>query len=116
MKNEQFLCSEMVRLTTGRKEKVGNLEKISTNGCTVTMDAAPSVGTQVRMRCLVCPLGRKTCKGCKFNGRVRSKEKDPVLGCIVDVDFQGRTWSAEEWHPRHLTNIADLALEPLPDD
>jgi len=103
--DEVFLCSELVRITAGPRRDFGNLEQISPHGCTVSMDEPLPIGQEVRMCCLACPLGKKSCTECRFRGRVRSSENDPVLGCILQVDFEGRSWSDKEWRPRHLTDV-----------
>ncbi len=110
--DELFLCSELVRLSAGRTAIVGNLELISSQGCTVTVDMPMPIGSEVRMRCLECPLGKKSCTECVFRGRVKSSEDDPVLGCLMQVEFAGKTWSAEQWHPRHLTDVRKLKEAP----
>lgn len=109
--NESFLCSELIRISTGRHVEIGNLEQISAQGCTISTDAVIPAGHEIRMRCLTCPLGKKSCTECRFKGRVQSHDNDPVLGCSIYVEFYGRNWSAEEWRPRHLTNIT--AVKPL---
>jgi hypothetical protein len=111
LQSEFYLCSELVRISTGGKVNVGNLEAIAPNGCTVTLESELPAGTVVRIRCMVCPLGKKSCTECRFKGRVRCQENDPALGQLTQVDFEGRTWSAAEWHPRHLTNLSALRLE-----
>ena len=109
--SEFYLCSELVRISADGKVNVGNLEAIAPNGCTVTLESELPAGTVVRMRCLACPLGKKSCTECRFKGRVRCHEDDPALGYLTHVDFEGRIWSAQEWHPRHLTNLSALRLE-----
>jgi len=106
--DKSFLCSELVRISAGPRRNLGNLEQISPQGCTISMDESLPIGQEVRMRCLACPLGKKSCTECRFRGRVRSSENDPVLGSILQVDFEGRTWSHQEWRPRHLTDIEAL--------
>jgi hypothetical protein len=102
---DKFLCSELVKVSAGGIAEIGNLELISPQGCVVTIAAAPPIGARVGIRCVECPLGKKTCTECRFRGRVRGLETDPVLGCLLHVEFEGRTWSLDEWQPRHLTNI-----------
>jgi hypothetical protein len=104
-----FLCSQLMRVSVGRTVSVGNLEDISPDCCTVTIDAPPPIGAQVTMRCVKCPLGKKSCTDCRFKGTVQCHENDPVLGCLIQVQFQGRVGSPEAWHPQHLTNIKGLA-------
>jgi hypothetical protein len=103
--SELFLCSQLIRVSTGRTRSIGNLEEIYPDGCTITIEVPPPpIGTQVRMQCIACPQSKKSCD-CRLKGRVRCHENDPVLGCIIQVEFEGRSWSPEEWHPQHLTNI-----------
>jgi len=103
--DELFLCSQLMSVSTGRTVRIANLENISPDGCTLKAEAPPPIGAQVTMRCIACPLGKKSCVDCRFKGRVRGHENDPVLGCFTQVEFEGRTWSPETWHPRHLTKI-----------
>ena len=107
MRNDAcFLCSELVRLCAPGSAHIGNLEQISRTGCTVFLDDPLPIGTRVWMRCVECPQGKKSCTECRFRGRVEGCDVDPVLGCFVEVEFDGRAWVATEWHPRHLTGIA----------
>jgi hypothetical protein len=106
---ERFLCSQLMRVSEGRTVRIGNLEDICSDGCTITMEVPLPIGTQVTIRCIECPKGKKACTDCKFDGRVRCHEKDPVLGYLTQVEFDGRVWSAEEWHPEHLTKIRPIA-------
>jgi hypothetical protein len=103
-----FLCSQLIRVIAGRTVRIGNLEDIRTDRCTVTLEEPPPVGAQVTVRCIRCPQGKKSCTECRFRGRVRCHENDPTLGCLIHVDFEGRLWSPEEWHPQHQTNIRRL--------
>jgi hypothetical protein len=32
-----------------------------------------------------------------------------VLGCLMQIVFEGRTWSPEEWHPEHLTKMKHVS-------
>jgi hypothetical protein len=110
--DELFLCSELVRISAGRGSKIGNLEVIGPQGCTVTVDCPIPAGSEVRMHCVECPLGKKSCTECRFRGRIKSSEDDPVLGCLLQVEFEGRCWSPKEWHPRHLTDVRKLKEAP----
>ena len=104
-----FLCSQLMRVSSDKAVTIGNVEEIYPDGCTITLDVPPPpIGAQIRMRCISCPLGKKSCTDCKFKGRIRCHENDPVLGCLIHVEFEGRAWSAEEWHPQHLTNVEML--------
>jgi hypothetical protein len=107
--DERFLCSQLMKVSAGRTVAIGNLEDICETGCTVAIEVPPPIGTQVTMRCIECPLGKKSCTDCRFRGRVRSHENDPALGCFMQVEFDGRVWSSEEWRPEHLTKIKPLA-------
>jgi hypothetical protein len=104
--NQVYLCSELVRISTGRNAAVGNLESITPKGCTLSMPQGPPVGTPIRMQCLECPQGKKSCTECVFRGRVARCTSDVPLGSTVDVHFDGCIWSPQRWHPRHLTDIA----------
>ena len=103
--NKLFLCSELIRISAGGGSKIGNLEIIGPDGCTVTVDTLIAAGSEVRMHCVECPLGKRSCRECRFRGRVKSAQEDSVLGCFVHIEFEGRSWSAEEWRPRHLTSL-----------
>src|SRR5579862_4948201 len=105
MPHRNFLCSELIQVSTSSLVQIGNLEQICADRCTVLMATPPPVGAIVRMRCLQCPRGRKSCTECRFTGRVRACENDPHLGCFIQVDFHGRAWSAEKWQPGHLTEL-----------
>jgi hypothetical protein len=102
---ELFLCSQLMRVSQGRTGSVGNLEDICPDSCTITLDEPPPIGAQVTIRCVRCPLGMKSCTDCRFKGTVQCHENDPVLGCLIQVEFQDRVWSPEAWHPQHLTDI-----------
>ena len=102
---ELFLCSQLMTVTTRGAVSAGNLEDIGAHRCTLAIETPPPVGAQVTLRCIECPLGKKSCTACRFKGRVRCHENDPVLGCLIQVEFEGRKWSREAWHPQHLTRI-----------
>jgi hypothetical protein len=106
---EVFLCSQLMKVSTSRTVTIGNLEDICATKCTVAIEAPPQVGLQVTIRCIECPVGKKGCTDCRFRGWVRSHENDPVIGCFMQVEFEGRIWSPKEWHPQHLTKIESLA-------
>ena len=103
-----FLCSQLMKVSASQTTTVGNLEDICATTCTVAVEVPPPIGAQVSIRCIGCPLGKKPCTDCRFRGSVRSHENDPVLGCLMQIEFEGRMWSAEEWHPEHLTKIEPL--------
>ncbi len=106
MQNESsYLCSDLIKLTVGRTVLVGNLEQICEGSCSVTVDEPLDVGTPVRLHCVACPQGKAKCTECQFKGKVLCYENDPTLGCALEIEFEGRKWSAREWHPRHLTDI-----------
>ena len=65
-----------------------------------------------RLEWVECPLGKKSCTDCRFRGWVLSHENDPVLGCMIEAEFEGRIWSVEAWHPEHLTGPP--SEKPLP--
>jgi len=102
---EFFLCSELMEVSAGPETLICNLEQISPAGCVVALDASLPVGTGVQLRCLSCPRRKRSCIGCRFKGRVRSEQRDPLLGCLTQIEFDGRIWSEKEWRPGHLTNI-----------
>jgi hypothetical protein len=108
-KNDFFLCSQLVKLTVGRTVVVGNLEEICEGRCTVALEEPLALGTRVRMNCVTCPLEKKSCAECRFRGKVRYRENDPLLGCLMRIEFEGRTWSEVEWRPMHLTNVDPVA-------
>ena len=33
----------------------------------------------------------------------------PVLGCLMQVKFESRIWSSEEWRPEHLAKMEPSA-------
>ena len=103
-----FLCSQLMRVSTGRGSTIGNLEDIRPDKCTVSVEALPPIGAKITMQCIECPLGKKSCTDCRFTGRVQCHENDPVLGYSMQVEFEGRMWSALQWHPQHLTDINNL--------
>jgi hypothetical protein len=106
MQNDDlFLCSELIRLAAGRTAVIGTLVLISPVECTVTVDAPLPAKTPVRMHCLACPLGKKSCSECRFKGKVVNHEMDPTLGCMLRIEFENRMWSRDEWRPRHLTEL-----------
>jgi hypothetical protein len=109
MQDELFLCSQLMKVSSNRAVAIGNLEDICATGCTVAIEGPPPIGAQVTIRCMECPLAKKGCTDCRFTGWVRSHENDPVLGCLMRVEFEGRMWSSEEWRPEHLTKIKLLA-------
>jgi hypothetical protein len=104
-----FFCSQLMKVSQGRKASIGNMETIRSDACTITMDVPLSVGTQVTIRCLGCGKGKKSCTDCKFKGRVRSHEDDPGLGFLIQIEFEGSIWSPEKWHPEHLTEMKPIA-------
>ena len=105
---ESFLCSQLLRVFAGRAVRTGNLEDICSERCTVLVEELPPIGTRVTIRCIECPNGKKSCTDCRFKGRVRCHQEDPVLGGLMQVEFEGRSWSPEEWHPQHLIPLRDL--------
>src|SRR5579862_1336104 len=104
-KDSSYLCSDLISVTVGCTVFVGNLEQICEGGCSVVLEEPLAIGTQVRMHCVACPLGKAKCAECQFKGKVRCHENDPAIGCLLEIEFEGRTWSSTEWHPRHLTNV-----------
>jgi hypothetical protein len=104
-----FLCSHLMKVSGGRTERIGTLEEIYSDGCAIRIEVPLPIGTQISIRCIECPNGDQSCIDCKFNGRVQSQESDPLLGCLVQVEFAGRIWSAEQWRPEHLTKIGPMA-------
>lgn len=112
MPDELFLCSQLMKVSANRTVTIGNLEDICATRCSVAVEEPPPIGARVMIRCLECPLGKKSCTECRFRGLVRSHENDPVLGSLMQVEFEGRIWSAEEWHPEHLTKVKPLACCP----
>ena len=113
-KDSSYLCSDLITLTVGRTVVVGNLEQICEGSCSVTIEEPQDIGTPVRMHCVSCPQGKAKCTECQFKGKVLCYENDPTLGCALEIEFEGRKWSAREWHPRHLTNIDAVTPEPKP--
>jgi len=103
--NKASLCSDLILVSARGVREIANLERIDPNGCELTMQEALPVGQKVSLQCLECPQGKKACTECRFNGRVQSRETDPLLGNSMRIDFLGRNWSAKEWQPRHLTNL-----------
>ena len=103
--NEFYSCSDLIWVSAPGTTEIANLEQISPSGCALTMPVALPVGNQVKMQCMECPQGKEVCTDCRLKGRVKSHEAVPLLGNLMEVDFEGRNWSAEEWRPRHLTRI-----------
>jgi hypothetical protein len=101
----QFLCSELIKVAVDETVQVGNLERISAEGCTViTPDVIP-IGAEVRMQCFECPKGQRVCRVCRYDGEVRSSQDDGPLGKSTTIEFTRRSWSPEEWQPGHLTDL-----------
>ena len=109
MFDERYQCSELVKFSTPQGSAIGNLERISQEDCTITAEIPVPVGTSLRMRCVECPLRKKNCTECRFQGTVQGQETDPVLGCLLRVRFERRKWSPDAWQPRHLTDFHKLA-------
>jgi hypothetical protein len=107
--SEFFLCSELMSVWTGHTVNIGNLEDICPDRCTIAIDLPSPVGVQVTIRCIECPHGKKDCTDCRFKGWVQCHENHPVLGCLMQIVFEGRTWSPEEWHPEHLTKMKHVS-------
>jgi hypothetical protein len=106
---ELFLCSQLMRVSEGRSVSIGNLEDIYSNGCTIRMELPLPIGAQITIQCIGCPQGKRSCTACTFRGRIRGHEHDRVLGCLMQVEFESRIWSSEDWRPKHLTKIKTLA-------
>lgn len=109
MSEERYQCSELVKMSTPLGNAIGNLERIAQDDCTIAAETPVPVGTLLKMRCVECPLGKKNCAECRFQGTVQSQESDPVLGCLLRVRFERRKWSPDAWQPRHLTDFHNLA-------
>ena len=103
--NKASLCSDLILVSARGVHEIANLERIDPNGCELILQRALPVGQRVSLQCLECPAGKKACTECRFKGQIQSREADPLLGNSVRIDFLGRSWSAKEWQPRHLTNF-----------
>ena len=101
-----FLCSELVTLSAGRKCVIGNLEEIAPRHCSVLLDVPIAAGMPVQLECLDCPRKNRglACWNCRFAGNIEGQERDAKLGLVTRIGFQGRLWSKDKWHPRHLTD------------
>ncbi len=64
--DELFLCSQLMKVSASRTVTVGNLEDICATSCTVAIEVSPPVGTQVTIRCIECPLGKRSCTDCRW--------------------------------------------------
>ena len=103
--NEQYLCSDLIRITCGEAEQIGNLESIAANGCIVSSPDPIPVGCSIAMQCVECPQGRLACDECRFGGLVRAVDEMGPCGSAVEIEFQDRNWSPVEWKPRHLNKL-----------
>ena len=110
---DQYLCADLIRISTGDTAEIGSLELISAKGCTVTVAEPLPIGTPVELQCVECPQGKLECTGCRFAGRVRARNDDSALGSSLHVEFENRVWSASTWQPRHL---ADFPAAPAEGD
>ncbi|HUX43422.1 MAG TPA: hypothetical protein VMV57_01610 [Terracidiphilus sp.] len=104
-----FLCAQLVRVIAGRSAEVGQLEQISEHRCVLSVPGGVPVGTTVRMQCLECPAGKRSCRECIFRGRVEYAETDATLGCLLEVEFDGRRWKKDRWQPEHLIPVLPTA-------
>jgi hypothetical protein len=109
---DEHLCADLIKLSTGTVSVIGNVEQISTEGCTVVLDVPIAVETPVRMQCVACPQGKKRCTECRFRGKVRAYRDAAPYGYEIQIAFEGRIWSEDEWHPRHLTSISERPAAP----
>ena len=108
----RILCADLVEVgwrdQTGQQHAaIANLEEISTQCATLTLEAALSVGTTVQIRCL-----RGT-----FTGAVSYCHDEPDFGCIAGIEFVGGTrWDMRKYRPRHLLDPLSVAGDGPPDD
>lgn len=113
--DDMHLCSDLIRIFVGRAAAIANLEQISADRCTITMDTPIPAGATVRMECVECSLDKPNCTECRFKGKIESHREDPPLGHTIEIVFEGRKWSEQGWRPRHLTNtklLLDTARRP----
>ena len=102
---KHFLCSQLVRVSTGRAAEVGNLEEISAAHCVVAVQHGLPAGTHVMMQCLECPAGKHACIECVFRGHVECTESNPEMGCLMEVAFEQSEWSERKWKPLHMVEL-----------
>jgi hypothetical protein len=99
----RLLCAELVEVlwrdSSGReKRRIGNLEDISTDGICIQLEAAPEVGTPIRM---LYEHG-------ELSGVVRYthyRDEGYFVGVELEKDSQ---WSLTEYVPEHLLDPDDL--------
>ena len=104
-----FLCAQLVRVSAGRSAEVGQLEEISEHRCVLAVPGEIPLGTTVRMQCLECTGGNRSCTKCVFRGHVEYAETDATLGCLLEVQFDGRRWKKDRWKPEHLLPLPPAA-------
>jgi hypothetical protein len=109
---DQYLCADLIRISTGETAEIGNLEVISAKGCTLTVQEPVPVGTAVNLQCVDCRQGKGECTACRFTGHVRSRQDHGLAGCLLNVEFDRRDWLAAEWLPRHLTSVTVESGDP----
>ena len=108
----RVLCAELVEVgwrdqTGQRHGAIANLEEISTQGASIILEAALSVGTTVQIRCL---------RGV-FTGAVCYCHHEPDFGYVAGLEFVGGTrWDMRKYRPRHLLDPLSVAGDGAPDD
>lgn len=100
-----MLCADLVEICwwdqTGAVDAaIANIEDISTQGASVVLDTALSVGAEVRIRCL---------RG-EFAGVVSYCRHEPDFGYVAGIEFIGGSrWNRRKYRPRHLLDPLALA-------
>ena len=104
----RMLCADLVEVDwldqAGQPHgAIANLEEISTQGASITLDAELRVGSTVQIRCL---------RG-EFTGAVSYCHSEPDFGHIAGIEFVGGArWDLRIYRPRHL--LDPLALKHGP--
>jgi hypothetical protein len=101
----RMLCADLVEVCwLDRSEQphvaIANIEDISTQGASVVLESALSVGSMVLIRCL---------RG-EFAGTVSYCRQEPDFGYVAGIEFCGGSrWNLRKYRPRHLLDPLALA-------
>jgi len=108
----RILCADLVEVgwldQDGQQHAaIANLEEISTQGASIILETALSVGTTVHIRCL---------RGV-FTGAVCYCSHEPDFGYIAGLEFvSGTRWDVRKYRPRHLLDPLSVAGYSVPED
>lgn len=106
------MCADLVQVrwrdqTGQRHSAIANLDEISTQGATLTLEAALSVGTTVQIRCQ-----RGT-----FTGAISYCHNESDFGYTAGIAIIGRNrWDVRKYRPRHLLDPLSVSEDGPPGD